>query len=158
MRSSPAVTRSIEESPALDRKGDIVTVWQRTQQALEKAGALGDPSVRAAALVTPAFVHFRQGHYTTASSLAEEALLQAGPETPARADALPVLGMCATETDDLTAVPTMTTAPLTWAGNWDITGGCCGQSIASPRLPGCTAGRVVLLPQGEPDPGGRRVR
>ncbi len=103
MRSSPAVTQLLEESLALERKGDIAAALQRAQQAMEKAGTLGDPSVRAAALATLGFVHFRQGHYTTACSLAEEALLQAGPETPARVDALLVLGMCATETDDLTA-------------------------------------------------------
>ncbi len=50
-----------------------------------------------------ATLQFRLGHYEQARTLAEQALTHTDPDAPSRADALLVLGNCATETNDLAA-------------------------------------------------------
>lgn len=99
----PSIARLVDESYALELSGDVAAALQRARQAVEMAETLEDPTAKATALVALAFVHFRQGRYDTAISLAIKALDWASAETTARADALLVLGMCATETDDLVA-------------------------------------------------------
>jgi len=96
-----SLAQLVEESYALELAGDVAAAMERAQQALEMAVASDDPSAKALALTVVAFIYFRQGRYATARLLALEALAQAGPETAAAADALLVLGMCASETDNL---------------------------------------------------------
>jgi DNA-binding SARP family transcriptional activator len=98
----PAIAELIEESLALERSGNIGAALRRARETLDKATALDEPEAIAAALTCVAFLQFRTGSYAEAQSLAEQALTHAPPDVPARADALLVLGMCATETHDLT--------------------------------------------------------
>jgi DNA-binding SARP family transcriptional activator/Flp pilus assembly protein TadD len=93
----------IEESLALERSGNIGAALWRAREALDRAKALDEPEAIAAALTCVGFLQFRTGCYDDACSLAEEALTQVPHDAPARADALLLLGMCATETNDLTA-------------------------------------------------------
>lgn len=103
MSAQPSVAQLLDESQSLERAGEIAAALQRAQAAVEQARADGDAQTLAAALNSIAFVHFRMGHYAQARALAEEALTHAAADSPARADALLLLGMCATETNDLAA-------------------------------------------------------
>jgi DNA-binding SARP family transcriptional activator len=93
----------IQETYAVERSGDIGGAFRSARQALDQARASGDTEAVAAALNCHAFLHFRLGHYEQASVLSREALSHAASVSPARADALLMLGMCAAETDDLAA-------------------------------------------------------
>ncbi len=97
--ASPA--ELVDECYALELSGDVAAAMGRAQQALEMAEASGDLQARALALTAKGFLYFRQGHYAKARVLALESIALASPETTAAADALLVLGMCASETDNL---------------------------------------------------------
>lgn len=93
----------LEESARLESVGELGPAMEQAAEALALARASGDlPSV-VAALNRVGFLHFRIGQYAEAQALAEEALAHAGENTHARADALLLMGLCATETDDLDA-------------------------------------------------------
>lgn len=95
------VATRIAESLALERTGDFAAALRTAQQALETARNASDDAAIAAALVAVARFRFRLGQEGEACALAREALTLAGPESAARADALLMLGMCASETDRL---------------------------------------------------------
>ncbi len=101
--SSLTVAELTHESQSLERAGDIAAALRQAELALEHARAAGSPADVAAALNCVAFHHFRMGHYPRARALAEQALTHAPVDTPERVDALLMLGMCATETRDLSA-------------------------------------------------------
>jgi len=101
------VTKLIEESVVLARAGEISAAFQRAREALEEARASGEAEAIAAALACVAHVRFRLGHYDQARSLAEEAVGHAPSESPVRADALLMLGLCYAETDDPAAAETV---------------------------------------------------
>ena len=108
MAPSSSVSQLIEESQSFERAGDIAVALDRAQQALEQARTAGSSADTAAALNCVAFVHFRMGHYGQARALAERALAERAlasvtADIPAHVDAVLLLGMCATETRDLTA-------------------------------------------------------
>jgi tetratricopeptide (TPR) repeat protein len=93
----------IEESYAVERSGQISAAFRHAREAVNQARASGEAEAIAAALNCLAFFHFRLGHYDQASLLSQEALSHAASDSAACADALLMLGMCATETDDLAA-------------------------------------------------------
>lgn len=93
----------VEQSRELERAGQMSAALERARAALEHARATNDALGMATALNCLAFLHFRLGHYGQARDLAEQALTHAPSQSPAYADALLMLGMCATETNDLTA-------------------------------------------------------
>jgi DNA-binding SARP family transcriptional activator len=97
------VSELVEQSRELERAGQVSAALERAQIALEQANAANDALGIAAALNCLAFLHFRLGHYAQARTLAEQSLNCAPARSPAYADALLMLGMCATETCDLTA-------------------------------------------------------
>ena len=103
MSSSSSIASLIEESLAMERSGDIGAALQRAQEALKGARTFGKAKDIAAALVCVAYVRFRLGHYDLARAMAEESLTCGAPESPARADALRILGNCAHEAGDLVA-------------------------------------------------------
>jgi len=97
----PSVADLIDESLALERAGDIAGALGRAREALDVARPQGDPEATASALVAVARFRHRLGQYLATRALAEEALALAPPETPAQADALLMLAMCAAETEFL---------------------------------------------------------
>ena len=68
--------------------------------ALETARMQGRPEEVAAALIQLAHLHFRQGRYARTRVLVEEVLRDAPADSPARCDALRMLGNCAAEQGD----------------------------------------------------------
>ncbi|MBN1811380.1 MAG: tetratricopeptide repeat protein, partial [Anaerolineae bacterium] len=102
MALSSLIAGIIEESYALKRSGDIGAALRRAREALEKARAFDEDESIAAALVCIARILYYLGHYDEAQCRAEEALLHAGFQAHARADALRLLGDCAHEAGDLT--------------------------------------------------------
>lgn len=101
MSVTPAVAALIEESLALERAGQIAAAASRALEALEAARAAASAESLAAARTCVGFLRFRSGEYDAARALAEEALQDAPSVSAAAADALLLLGMCATETYDL---------------------------------------------------------
>ena len=94
MSLPPAIARLIAESIALERSGEVGIALQRAREALDAAHASGEREVIAAALNCVAAVLFRIGTYEQVCPLAEEALAIAPADTPSRADALLLPGMC----------------------------------------------------------------
>ena len=103
MAPPASASQLIEESQALERAGDIAAALHCAQHALTEARAIGSSADIAAALNCVAFIHFRMGHYGQARALAKQALASVTADIPAHVDAVLLLGMCATETRDLTA-------------------------------------------------------
>lgn len=101
MDVSSDVSVLVEQSRELERAGQVSAALDCAQVALAQARAANDALGIAAALHCIAFIHFRLGHYGPARDFAEQALTYAQPQSPAYADALLTLGMCATETNDL---------------------------------------------------------
>ena len=101
MSLSPSVAGLIDESIHLERAGEVGAALQRAREALDAARASGDGEAIAAALNCVAAVLFRIGTYDQVCPLAEEALAIAPADTPPRADALLLLGICALAHDDL---------------------------------------------------------
>jgi tetratricopeptide (TPR) repeat protein len=99
------VSKWVEESVALEQRGEYAAALQRALQALELAKNHGKASPIAAALVATARMRFRLGQYDRARRLADEALtFSEGPEdiiATARVGAFIILGNCAAETDSL---------------------------------------------------------
>lgn len=95
------VATLIEESLALERSGEIAAALRKAHEALDRARALGESEAIAAALTCLGFLQFRTGAYNEACSLARDALIRAPRDSHVCADALLLLGMCATETNDL---------------------------------------------------------
>lgn len=91
----------LEESYAAERYGNIGQAFRQAQAALEEARAAGQDGRLAEALACMAYMHDRLGHRDQARSLAEEALSDAAPLSPARARANKTLGDCAHERGDL---------------------------------------------------------
>lgn len=81
--------------------GDIPTALRRAQEARALAQQLGDAESEATACVALSYAHIRLGHYPAAQTLLAEALALSASASPARAEALLDLGICAGETDDL---------------------------------------------------------
>jgi len=92
----------LAKSRALEGEGRIGAAFRAARQALERAQVAGDPASVAVARQHLAYLHFRQGQYPQARRLARQALAHLPPDSPHRADALILLGLCAAETDDLT--------------------------------------------------------
>ncbi len=95
-----SINELISQSRAKEMVGDLAAALELAEQALAAARVAGAAEGIAASLVCLATVHFRLGHYDRAREQATEALAHVG-ETPLRAQALLLLGMCATETDNL---------------------------------------------------------
>jgi DNA-binding SARP family transcriptional activator len=108
MNSSEEITRLIEESRVLERRGEIARAIQRAQQARQLAQAQGNVDGEAGALNALAYAHIRLGHYDQAQQFCTLALARSGVESHARAEALLNLGICAGETDDITALEKFT--------------------------------------------------
>ncbi|MBN1667317.1 MAG: tetratricopeptide repeat protein [Anaerolineales bacterium] len=102
MQNPASVAALVEESLALERAGDIATALSRSCQALDLARSGGKSEEIASALVSVARYRYRLQQYPAACALAQEALTQAVQDSPARADALLMLGMCAADTESLT--------------------------------------------------------
>lgn len=103
MNSPLTVAELTHESQSLERAGDIAAALRRAELAVEQARAARSPTDTATALNCLAFHHFRMGHYQRARAIAEEALTCTSADSPGRIDALLMLGMCVTETSDLSA-------------------------------------------------------
>lgn len=93
----------LEASVRLESGGDIAQAMERAAEALGQARAADDLPATLAALIRIGLLHFRLGHYAEAQALGQEVLAQSEGNAPARVDALLLLGLCATETDDLDA-------------------------------------------------------
>ncbi len=104
MAVSAEVTRLIEESRALERRGEIAAAIQCATQACDLARSQADAEGESRALNALAYAHIRLAHYPQARQFCQQILELAGPESPARVDALLNLGICAGETDDLVAL------------------------------------------------------
>ena len=98
MPTPTSVTALIEESHALEQRGEIGPALQRAQAALTLARTLHDAEAEAAALIGVAAIHFRLGHYAEARALADQALARTAPDSTTSAGALLILGNCAAET------------------------------------------------------------
>ncbi len=103
MDTSPTVAQLIEESVRLEDAGEVGPALERAQEALARARAEADADAIATALNRVGVLYFRIGHYDEACAFGKEALAHGRENTHARADTLLLLGMCATETDDLVA-------------------------------------------------------
>lgn len=91
----------IEECYTLEQAGRMGAALRRGQKALRLARQANQTTLICAALSAVAMVHVHLGHYDQACNLAEEALRIASPDSPVKAEALIVLGICASETNDL---------------------------------------------------------
>lgn len=85
----------------MERAGEFAAALALAQEALVAARDTQQPDAMASALICVARFRFRLGQDAPARALAEEAQRLAGPESSARAEALLMLGMCASETDAL---------------------------------------------------------
>ncbi len=92
------VTALIEESQALEQRGEIGPALHRAQAALTLARTLNDDESEAVALIGVATIHFRLGHYTEARALADQSMARTAPASTTSAGALLILGNCAAET------------------------------------------------------------
>jgi DNA-binding SARP family transcriptional activator len=106
METPEDIDRLIEESRTRERQGDIPGAIRQAQQARRAAQCHADAEGEAAALCVLAYAHLRLGHYPQARQLCEQALALAGAEDFSRVDALLNLGICACETNDLSALET----------------------------------------------------
>jgi len=95
------VAELIRASREHESAGDIGAAMRHATKALHLARHCGDSAAVAAACVALATAHYRLGRYDTAQSLLDQALVTADPQSPERAEALLVAGICAGETDDL---------------------------------------------------------
>lgn len=84
-----------------NRAGEVASATQKALRAIHLAKSLGDGDGEAEASAALAYAHIRLGHYPEARRLCLLALEVAGPDTPARAEALLPLGICASESDDI---------------------------------------------------------
>ncbi len=105
-KSDTSTEKLIDNSRAYERAGDIAAALQLAQQALQQAKTTGDTAGQANALAQLAHVHFRQGQYAPAQSLAKEALALSTPADSAYVAALMVLGLCAAENGNPAAAET----------------------------------------------------
>ncbi len=103
MSTNRAIDDLLEESARLEAAGQFAEAMEQATEALALARAADDMRNVVAALNRVGLLHFRIGQYAQAQALAEEALAHAGENAQARADALLLMGLCATETDDLDA-------------------------------------------------------
>ncbi len=101
MSRPTTVASLIAASQAHERSGDIGPAHRHAREAVHRARSTGEPESIASALAWLGLVEFRLGHYEQVRTLAREALSLTDAETPTRAEALLLLGMAATETDDL---------------------------------------------------------
>ncbi len=99
-KKTKAIDALLAESRALEGAGRIGAAFRAARQALKAARASGDSASAAAALLHLARLHFRQGDYSQARRLAQQALADLPPASPRSADVLILLGLCAAETDD----------------------------------------------------------
>ncbi len=102
---STSVAELIDRSRALERAGDISAARMAAQRAVANAQN-GDLPRLTDALAQLAHIHFRQGQYATAQSLAEDVLARSTPTEQAYVNALMVLGLCAAETGNPAAAET----------------------------------------------------
>ena len=104
MSASEEISRLIEESRALERSGEIAAAIQCATQATNLARTQADAESESRALNALTYAHIRLANYSQARRFCRQILDLAGPESPARVDALLNLGICAGETDDLAAL------------------------------------------------------
>ena len=104
MEALENIDRLIQESRTLERQGDIPGAIQRAQQARRAAQSQADAEGEASALNVLAYAHLRLGHYQQARQLCQQALALAGAENFSRVDVLLNLGICAGETNNLSAL------------------------------------------------------
>jgi DNA-binding SARP family transcriptional activator/Flp pilus assembly protein TadD len=91
----------IEECYTLEQAGKMGAALRQGRRALHQARRANHPTLISAALAAMAMVHVHLGHYDQAYSMAEEALRMAPSDSPAKPEALIVMGICASETNDL---------------------------------------------------------
>lgn len=84
-------------------EGQLAVAIRHAQAALALARDSHNDALQAAATVALAYAHMRLAHYGVAKDLLVGALPLALPESEARAEIALALGICAAETDDLTA-------------------------------------------------------
>ena len=108
MAASEEISRLIEESRALERSGEIAAAIQCATKAANLARAQADAEGESRALNALAYAHIRLANYSQARQFCQQILDLAGPESPARVDALLNLGICAGETDDFEALENFT--------------------------------------------------
>ncbi len=96
-----SIAAVVEKCLALERAGEFAAALALAEEALVSVRETQQPDAVAAALNCVARFRFRLGQDAQARALAQEALALTGPESPARAEALLMLGMCASETDAL---------------------------------------------------------
>ena len=104
MSASEEISRLIEESRVLERSGEIAAAIQCATQATNLARTQADAESESRALNALTYAHIRLANYSQARRFCRQILDLAGPESPARVDALLNLGICAGETDDLAAL------------------------------------------------------
>ena len=83
--------------------GDLAAALRHAQDALVRAQQAANSEQQAHAYIALAQVHIRLGHYPAAQGLLSQAVALSAPNSPAHAEALHGLGVCAGETDDLAA-------------------------------------------------------
>jgi DNA-binding SARP family transcriptional activator len=93
----------IRECYRLEHAGKMNLALQRGEKAERLARSSGQNDLVASALAAQAIVHAHLGHYATARRLSEDALSIVSARATGRAEAEIVLGICASETDDLDA-------------------------------------------------------
>jgi DNA-binding SARP family transcriptional activator len=91
----------IRECYQLERAGKMDLALQRGIEAERLARSHGENDLIASSLAAQAYVHFHLGHYPRARALAKEAIALSSPTALGRAEAYIVLGVCASETNDL---------------------------------------------------------
>ncbi len=101
MECTEPVATLVEESRAFERAGELAAALRKARQATELARCSGDLTCLALALHCEGYIFFRGGEFAAAQRLASEALVLAPPESTILTDILLLLGICATETDDL---------------------------------------------------------
>ena len=98
-----SIANLIAESYTLEQAGDVSTALKVAKQAVTLARGGADVDSLAAALVCVANCQYHLGHFNQASTLADEALSMAPPDSQTSAEALRILGNCTHETGDLTS-------------------------------------------------------
>lgn len=84
-------------------EGQLAAAIRHAQAALALARESHDDALQTAAAVALAYAHIRLAHYTTAKGILTQAFLEAPQESELRTEIMVALGICAAETDDLTA-------------------------------------------------------
>lgn len=103
MEPPSTIADLLHASHEAEHAGDLAAALRHAQDALVRAQQAANSEQQAHAYIALAQVHIRLGHYPTAQGLLSQAVALSAPNSPAHAEALHGLGVCAGETDDLAA-------------------------------------------------------